>query len=152
MEFFAMTRSNPLAAAALSSALVGALSLGSAANAQSNPQPQQPDGRGPRRMLVMPKLTPEQQQKLFPDRKALLQREQRERVAILQRSQSCVNRAGTPDALRSCLMQERRDTMAMRQRFQGEMRELFEKNGIDYPQLERKPQRREPAGKPIETI
>ena len=152
MDACAMTRSFPLATAALASALVGALSLGSAAHAQSSPQPQQPDGRGPKRMLVLPKLTPEQQQKLFPGRKALLQQEQRERIAILQRSQSCVNRATTPDGLRNCLMQERRDTMAMRQRFQGEMRQLFEKNGIPYPQLEGRPQRREPAGKAIETI
>ena len=143
-----MTRCLPLAAAAL----VGVLSLGNAAHAQSSPQPQQPDGRGPRRMLVMPRLTPEQQQKLFPGRKALLQREQRERVAILQRSQGCVNRASSADALRNCLMQERRDTMAMRQRFQGEMRELFEKNGIAYPKLEGRPLRREPAGKAIESI
>lgn len=141
-----MTRTLALAA----TLLVGSISITAAAHAQNAPQQQQP---GQRRVLMIPKLSPEQQLKLFPGRKALLQQEQRERVAILQRSQGCVNRASTPDALRDCLMQERRDTQALRSRFMTEMRQLFEKNGISFPQLDARPLRRgEPSNKGVESI
>ena len=145
MDPSSMTRTLALAA----TLLVGSISIPAAAHAQSAPQ-QQP---GQRRLLMMPKLTPEQQLKLFPGRKALLLQEQRERVAILQRSQGCVNRATTPDALRDCLIQERRDTQALRSRFMTEMRQLFEKNGISFPQLDARPLRRgEPSNKGVESI
>ncbi len=143
-----MSRTLALAAALL----LGSLGTGGAAFAQSAPL-QQPQGKAPWRQQGMPQLTPEQQLKLFPGRKALLLQEQRERVAILQRSQSCVNRAGSPDALRTCLMQERRDTQALRSRFRSEMRQLFEKNGITFPQLDARPERRgEPSRKGVESI
>ena len=64
-----------------------------------------------------------------------------------------MNRATTPDALRDCLMQERRDTQALRSRFMTEMRQLFEKNGISFPQLDARPLRRgEPSNKGVESI
>jgi hypothetical protein len=45
-------------------------------------------------------------------------------------------------------MQERRDYQSLRQRIRGQMRELFARNGVPYPQLETMPQRRsQPAGK-----
>ena len=93
-------------------------------------------------------LSPEQQNILFPGRKALLLEEQKGRIAILERSRSCVGRASTPEALSSCLMQERRDTMALRSRFRDQMRELFAKNGIPFPEMKRLQLRRiEPGSK-----
>lgn len=133
--------------------LATALLLGSApfaapAVAQNVP------AEGWRRQERQPRLSPEQQQKLFPERKALLVQQQRERIAILQRSQSCVSAASSSDALRNCLMQERRDQQALRSRFRDQMRALFEQNGIPFPDRNAMPRRRgEPGGRmPQESI
>lgn len=126
-------------------ALAAALLLtGSPALAQSAPQGPGPGNRASEKMLRIQKLTPEQQRKLFPGLKALLLQEQKERIAILQRSQSCVGRAANPNALRSCTKQERKAYQALRNRVRGEMRQLFETNGIPLAQM---PARRaEPTG------
>ena len=127
-------------------ALTAALLLaGSPALAQSAPQGPGPGNRGNENVLRIQKLTPEQQRKLFPGRKALLLQEQKERIAILQRSQNCVSRAANPDALRSCTKQERSEYQALRNRVRNDMRQLFVSNGIPFPQMP--PRRAEPAGR-----
>lgn len=142
-----MSRPNPLVGALAGALLLSAASRQAPALAQSAPL------EGPRRQLRMPQLTPEQQQKLFPGRKALLLQEQKERIAILQRSERCVNRAASADALRGCLLQERRDHQELRSRFRAEMRQLFARNGIAFPQLEPLPPRQgEPGGRGGESI
>ncbi len=125
-----MSRSLALAAALL----LGTVPFATPALAQNAP------AENWRRPEARPRLTPEQQQKLFPERKALVVQEQRERIAILQRSQSCVNAASSSDALRNCLMRERRDQQALRSRLRDQMRALFERNGIPMPERDPMPQ------------
>lgn len=133
-----MARSLALAAALLLGAAGATGITGETARAQSAPS----TPSGPQ------VLTPDQQKKLFPGRKALLLEEQKGRLTILERSRSCVERASSATALSSCLMQERRDTMALRSRFRDQMRELFAKNGIPFPEMRRLQIRRvEPGSK-----
>lgn len=127
-------------------ALAAALLLtGSPALAQSAPQEAGPGNRGNEKMLRIEKLTPEQQRKLFPGLKALQLQEQKERIAILQRSQSCVSRAANPNALRSCTKQERSEYQTLRNRVRSDMNQLFVTNGIPLAQMP--PRRPEPAGR-----
>jgi hypothetical protein len=81
----------------------------------------------------MPKLTPEQQKKLFPGRKELLLKEHQERIALLQKSQSCVGAATNSNALKACLIEDRKANTELRRRMQEQIRQLYERNGIKPP-------------------
>lgn len=111
-------------------------------------QAQTTPAEGVRRQRLLPQLTPEQQQKLFPGRRELILQEQRERIALLQRGQLCVSRAGSSDALRACMLQERREQQELRSRFREQMRALFARNGIALPELDSMPMRRRQGGGP----
>jgi hypothetical protein len=119
----------------------GLLSLsGGSAYAQTSPRE-----AGIRRLQAMPKLTPEQQKKLFPGRKELVLKEHQERIALLQKSQSCVGGATNSDALKACLMEERRANTELRRRMHEQIRELYERNGIKLPPMGPPPERRSEA-------
>ena len=133
----------PCSLALATALLLGTAPFAAPAVAQNAP------AEGWRRQVRQPRLNPEQQQQLFPERKALLAQQQRERIAILQRSLSCVNAASSSDALRNCLMQERRDQQALRSRFRDQMRVLFERNGIPFPDRNATPWRRGEPGGPM---
>jgi hypothetical protein len=54
------------------------------------------------------RLTPAQKQKLFPGLRALQLQSNQAHLGILQRSQQCLSAAGSMEALRTCMQQERR--------------------------------------------
>lgn len=82
-------------------------------------------------------LTPAQQDKIFPEMKALTLKGHRARIAILQKGENCLAAAGTPTALRACMQQERSAYQAQRQVHRAEMRQMFERNGIPMPEWEK---------------
>lgn len=106
----------PLGAALL------ALALGSApALAQSAP----PTGGN--------RLTPAQQQKLFPERRRISLESVQARIAIFDKQQRCLTAASTPQALKSCEKEMRQALMTQRQQQHNAMKQLFERNGIPLP-------------------
>jgi hypothetical protein len=120
-----MTR--PLAATTTrSAAALGAslmlFSISGAALAQTTP----PTGR--------PQLTPAQQAKIFPEQKALSLKSHQTRIASLTDGERCISAAGNWEALKSCMQQERQANMAMHKANRSEMRSLFERNGIPFPE------------------
>jgi hypothetical protein len=112
-----------------------ALVLGSAGAALAQ-TPEAPPAQG--------RLTPAQQQKIFPEQKNLILKDQQARTTILQNGERCVSAASTADALRSCMKQERTASQNQRQQFWGGMRSLYERNGIAMP--ERRKGGKGPAG------
>lgn len=93
----------------------------------------QPTGEPPRRLL-----TPAQEQKIFPEHKALAIRDRQARIAILQRGERCVSAATSAEALRACLRQEREAYQVQRSQHRAEMRRLLERNGISLPERPRR--------------
>jgi hypothetical protein len=103
---------------------------------------------GARRLQLMPKLTPEQQKKLFPGRKELLLKESQERIALLQKSQNCVVAATNSDALKTCLIEDRKANTELRRRMHEQIQQLYERNGIQLPPPRHATERRgEPGGR-----
>ena len=88
------------------------------------------------------RLTPAQQQKIFPEMKSLAIRHHRARIAILQKGERCLSSAGTSDALRACMREERSAYQQERSRHHGEVKSLFERNNIPLPQWRRRGERR----------
>lgn len=91
------------------------------------------------------RLTPAQQQKIFPEQRNLMLRDQQARITILQNGERCMAAATTPDALHNCMKQERTASQNQRQQFWGGMRSLYERNGIPVPERRRGP--KGPAGR-----
>ncbi|MCU0529179.1 MAG: hypothetical protein MUD04_06740 [Cyanobium sp. Prado107] len=79
------------------------------------------------------RLTPEQQQRIFPERRAQLLRHHKERIQTLQTSERCISAARDTSALNSCLQQERRENQEQRQKHREAMRAIYERNGIQVP-------------------
>jgi hypothetical protein len=79
------------------------------------------------------RLTPAQQQKLFPERRRLSLEATQARIAILEKHQRCLSAASTPQALQSCQKEERKALMTQRQQQRNAMKQLFERNGIPMP-------------------
>ena len=79
------------------------------------------------------KLTREQQEKIFPERKALLLDDIKERRRILETSERCINGARKSDGLQECLKTQRKAEMSLRQKERDGMRRIFARNGIDAP-------------------
>lgn len=135
-------------AAATVAALVLAVSgpiafSGASASAQQNW-----GENGARRLQSMAKLTPEQQKKLFPGRKELVLKEHQERMALLQKSQRCVAAATNGDALKTCLIDDRKANTELRRRMHEQIRQLYERNGIQLPPPRPAKERRgEPGGR-----
>ncbi|MEB3332768.1 MAG: hypothetical protein VKI83_09800 [Synechococcaceae cyanobacterium] len=88
-----------------------------------------PGGRPPG-----PRLTPAQQQAVFPEQKALTLRSHRARLNALQEGLRCLENAGDWQALRGCMKQERRNNMEERRAYWSELRALYARNGITLPQ------------------
>ncbi len=82
--------------------------------------------------------TPEQWQRIFPEHKNLAIRSHRERIAILQKGESCVRAASDSAALRSCWREERRAYQQERRRFKDGMLKLFQSRGIAAPEWTRR--------------
>ena len=79
------------------------------------------------------RLTPEQQQRIFPERRTQLLRHHKERIQTLQKSERCISAARDTAALNSCLQQERQENQAQRQKHREAMRAIYERNGIQVP-------------------
>ena len=79
------------------------------------------------------RLTPAQQQAIFPERKALLLKNQRERIQILQRSERCTQRAASTDALRQCMRSQKQAYRALRQQQRDALSKIYAQYGIDSP-------------------
>ncbi|MEB3259928.1 MAG: hypothetical protein VKP63_04785 [Cyanobacteriota bacterium] len=88
------------------------------------------------------RLTPEQRQKIFPDMRRLTLQDHRERIAILQRAESCITRAASDDALAECMRAQREAMRQQRRQQMSELQALFQRNGLPMPQWRRldKPQ------------
>ncbi|MFN5195094.1 MAG: hypothetical protein ACK5E6_11825 [Cyanobacteriota bacterium] len=80
------------------------------------------------------KLTPEQQQKLFPDLKRLALADYSKRASLLEEARRCVNGSRSFEAYRNCRKQERQAYGQWREQQQNEMRRLYERNGIPMPE------------------
>ena len=78
--------------------------------------------------------TPAQMQKIFPDHKRLAISDQRAHIAILQSGERCLSAAGSSEALRTCMKQQREASQRQRQQHRASMKALFERNGIAMPQ------------------
>lgn len=90
------------------------------------------------------RLTPEQQQQLFPEQKALLLQGQQQRVATHQTAERCIRAAQTPDALRACMQQQRQAHQLHRQQQREGMAALARRHGIERP--EQRPDGAKPRG------
>lgn len=90
----------------------------------------QPVGPGPQAK----QLTPEQQQKVFPEQRRLAVADRRARIAILQRGEGCLQQASTTTAMRECLRSEREAMREQRRQHMGEIQALYERNGLPAPQ------------------
>jgi hypothetical protein len=78
--------------------------------------------------------TPAQMQKIFPDQKRLAISDHQARIAILQTGERCLAAAGSSEALRTCMKQERDAYQLQRQDHRAAMKALLERNGIALPQ------------------
>ncbi|MEB3155869.1 MAG: hypothetical protein VKO26_00325 [Cyanobacteriota bacterium] len=116
-----------LPAAARPLALVALISVSSSAALA------QPVGPMPNR----DRLTPEQRQKIFPDMRRLTLQDHRERIAILRRAESCIDRAASDDALAECRRAEREAMRQQRRQQMSELKALFARNGLPMPQWRR---------------
>lgn len=85
------------------------------------------------------RISPDQWQKIFPENKQLSLRDQRARLAILQRGERCISAAANADALRSCMREQRTAMQQQRRQYMQAMRALFERNGIQMPELGKGP-------------
>ncbi|MFQ6539170.1 MULTISPECIES: hypothetical protein [Aphanothece] len=79
------------------------------------------------------RLTPAQKEKVFPERKALLLKQQQQRLTIQQKGQRCTQAAKDQQALRACMKEERMATRQLRSQYREEMRKIYERNGIKAP-------------------
>ncbi|MCP9929049.1 hypothetical protein [Cyanobium sp. CH-040] len=79
------------------------------------------------------RLTPDQQQRIFPERRTQLLRHHKERIQTLQKSERCINAARDTAALNGCLQEERRENQAQRQKHREAMRSIYQRNGIEVP-------------------
>jgi hypothetical protein len=84
------------------------------------------------------RLTPEQQQKVYPELKRLSLQNHRERIGILQRGERCISAAGSSDAIFGCMREQRQANRTQRQKHQEGMRAMFERNGIEVPEWGRR--------------
>jgi len=78
--------------------------------------------------------TPAQMQKIFPEQKRLAISDQQARIAILQRGERCLSAAGSSQALRTCMKEQRDASQRQRQQHRTAMKSLLERNGIPLPQ------------------
>ena len=86
-----------------------------------------------------PRLTPQQQEQLFPEQKQLWLRHAQARIAAMQTGQRCVQAARNSEAFRGCLKQERQSNMELRRTHMADMRALLARYGIQMPEkLERR--------------
>jgi hypothetical protein len=83
------------------------------------------------------RLTPEQRQKIFPDMRRLTLQDHRERIAILRRAESCIDRAANDDALAECMRAQREAMRQQRRQQMSELQALFARNGLPMPQWRR---------------
>ena len=81
-----------------------------------------------------PGLTPAQWQKVFPEFRQQALKDNRARIAILQRGGRCIAAAASGDALRSCMREERNAMQQQRSESRSAMRLIFERNGIAMPE------------------
>jgi hypothetical protein len=79
-------------------------------------------------------ITPAQWQKVFPDFRQQALKDNRARIGILQRGERCISAAGSGDALRSCMREERSAMQQQRSESRTAMRLIFERNGITVPE------------------
>lgn len=114
----------------LASSLAAALALGSGAAALAQ-APAAPAREG--------RISEAQWQKIFPEHKQLSLRDQRDRVAILQRGERCISGAADAEALRTCMREQRMAMQQQRRQHMQAMRALFERNGIQMPELRKGP-------------
>jgi hypothetical protein len=127
---------SPMPSALMASALrlplrlvVLAVVIGSTTLAVAQSRPADPS-----RPVAPGRPTPAQMQKLFPDQKRLAISDHQARIAILQAGQRCLAAAGSSEALRTCMKQERDAYQLQRQDHRSAMRALLERNGIALPQ------------------
>jgi hypothetical protein len=85
------------------------------------------------------RLTPQQQEQLFPEQKQLWLKHAQARIAAMQTGQRCVQAARNAQTFRSCLMQERQSNLELRRTHMADMRALLGRYGIQMPE---KPERR----------
>ena len=88
------------------------------------------------------RLTPAQQQKIFPEMKSLAIRHHRARIAILQKGERCLSATRDSDAMRTCMREERSAYQAERRRHHDEVRSVFQSNNIPFPEWGRRGGRR----------
>ena len=113
----------PQALGRVFSAALGALLLSAASGLPTAAQDSGPPER----------LNKAQQEKIFPERKALLLQEQKERIQILQKAERCTKAANDTDALRSCMKDQRQAYQTQREKHRTATRKIYERNGIQAP-------------------
>lgn len=91
------------------------------------------------------RLTPAQQQKLFPELRRLSLQTTQARIAILQKHQRCLAAAGSLEALQGCQRQQRQALIEQQRLQREETGQLLQRLGITAPNAGRNgDQRRQP--------
>ncbi|WP_087066850.1 hypothetical protein [Cyanobium sp. NIES-981] len=79
------------------------------------------------------RLTPAQREKIFPERKALLLKQQQQSLKIQETYLRCTKAANNQDALRNCKKADRQAQQKLRAETRDQMRKIYERNGIQAP-------------------
>jgi hypothetical protein len=79
------------------------------------------------------RISSDQLQQIFPQNKTLAMRDRQARISILQSGEGCIRGAVNAQALRTCQRNERKAMQERHQRHLAELRQLYERNGIQIP-------------------
>ena len=102
------------------------------------------EGGGPGRL----RLSPTQQQKIFPEWRQLTLQATQRRIMILQKYQQCSSAASSFQALQTCQREERQALISQQQQQREAIRQLLRRNGITPPQPRQDGDRRRMPGQP----
>jgi hypothetical protein len=79
------------------------------------------------------RLTPAQKEKIFPERKALMLKQQQQSLKIQEEYLRCTKAASDQNALRNCKKADRQAQQKLRAETREEMRKIYARNGIQAP-------------------
>lgn len=99
------------------------------------------EGGGPGRL----RLSPAQQQKIFPGWRQLTLQATQRRITILQNYQQCTSAANSFQALQTCQREERQALISQQQQQREALRQLLRRNGITPPPRQDGDRRRMPG-------
>lgn len=76
------------------------------------------------------RLSPAQQQAIFPDQKALILGDQQDRLHTIELGQTCVRAARNPEQLMACLVEEHQRSLRISAQHQAAMLAILQRHGV----------------------